>query len=241
MRLIVSVIVYEIFIKLLSWQSINLIKIKITSKMKFLTKVSVILLVTLSLQIVNGQTSNDDDAEDKLSLNSGTIDSQFEYIFIKSGNFKGTNGQKYEAVKFAWLLTLKKNVLDSLKTTYDKLENSEKTVENQSKEIEELKGRLVNTQSTLDQTNTQKNNMALLGMQTSKTNYNVIMWTIVAALLGFLLFFIYKFKGSNSATREAKHKLNEVEIEFEEHRRNALEREQKVRRQLQDELNKQKS
>lgn len=208
--------------------------------MKFLTKVSVILLVTFSLQIVSGQTSNDDE-DDKLSLNSGTIDSQFEYIFKKSGNFKGTNGQKYEAVKYAWLLTLKAHVLDSLKTTYAKLENSEKIVEDQSKEIEELKGKLVNTQSTLDQTNSEKNNMALLGMQTSKINYNVIMWSIVAALLACLLFFIYKFKGSNSATREAKHKLNEVETEFEEHRRNALEREQKVRRQLQDELNKQKS
>jgi len=59
--------------------------------------------------------------------------------------------------------------------------------------------------------------------------------------LALLLFFIYKFKGSNSSTRDAKHKLGEVESEYEEHRRNALEREQKVRRQLQDELNKQKS
>lgn len=209
--------------------------------MKFLTKVSVILLVTMSLQSVNAQKSNDDDPEDKLSLNSGTIDSQFEYIFKKSGNFKGTNGQKYEAVKYAWLLTLKAHVLDSLKTTYTKLESSEKVVGTQAKEIEDLKAKLGNTQNNLDQTNTEKNNMALLGMQTSKTNYNVIMWSIVAGLLAFLLFFIYKFKGSNSATRDAKHKLDEVETEFEEHRRNALEREQKVRRQLQDELNKHKS
>jgi uncharacterized membrane protein (DUF106 family) len=83
--------------------------------------------------------------------------------------------------------------------------------------------------------------MALLGMQTSKTNYNVIMWTIIAALTALLLFFIYKFKNSNSLTKEAKYKLEEVESEFEEHRRNALEREQKVRRQLQDELNKNKA
>ncbi|WP_179339124.1 tRNA (guanine-N1)-methyltransferase [Winogradskyella ludwigii] len=208
--------------------------------MKFLTKVSVILLVTFSLQITNGQ-SNDDDAEDKLSLNSGTIDSQFEYIFKKSGNFKGTNGQKYEAVKFSWLLTLKSHVLDSLKTTYTKLENSEKVVGNQTKEIEELKSKLANTQSNLEQTDSEKNNMALLGMQTSKTNYNVIMWSIIAGLFAFLLLFIYKFKGSNSSTREAKLRLDEVETEFEDHRRNALEREQKVRRQLQDELNKHKS
>ncbi|WP_299103120.1 tRNA (guanine-N1)-methyltransferase [uncultured Winogradskyella sp.] len=208
--------------------------------MKFLTKVSVILIVTLSLQNLNAQT-NTDDEDDKLSLNSGTIDSQFEYIFKKSGNFRGTNGQKYEAVKYAWLLTLKAHVLDSLKTTYKKLENSEKVVGNQAKEIEDLKVKLVDTQTILDQTDSEKNNMALLGMQTSKTNYNVIMWSIIGALFAFLLLFIYKFKGSNSATREAKHKLDEVETEFEEHRRTALEREQKVRRQLQDELNKHKS
>jgi hypothetical protein len=74
-----------------------------------------------------------------------------------------------------------------------------------------------------------------------KTNYNILMWSIIAALLSLLLFFIYKFKNSNALTREAKLKLDEVETEFEEHRRTALEREQKVRRQLQDELNKNKA
>lgn len=208
--------------------------------MKFLAKIAVILIVTFNLQSVNAQ-SQQDDTEEQYSLDSGNIDSQFEYVFRKSGNFKGTNGQPYEAVKQAWLLKLKANVLDSLKTTYKDLANSEATVANQVKEIEDLKAKLGNTQTTLDQINEEKNNMALLGMQTSKTNYNVIMWTIIAALTALLLFFIYKFKNSNSLTKEAKHKLDEVETEFEEHRRNALEREQKVRRQLQDEINKNKA
>jgi len=208
--------------------------------MKFLAKVTVILIVTFNLQTLTAQTQQDD-ADEQYSLDSGNIDSQFEYVFRKSGNFKGTNGQPYEAVKQAWLLKLKANVLDSLKTTYKDLANSEATVANQVKEIDDLKAKLGNTQTTLDQTNEEKNNMALLGMQTSKTNYNVIMWTIIAALTALLLFFIYKFKNSNSLTKEAKFKLEEVESEFEEHRRNALEREQKVRRQLQDELNKNKA
>lgn len=206
--------------------------------MKFLTKLAVALVITTSFQTTNAQTTNQ--KGEILSLNSGTIDSQFEYIFRKSGNFKGLKGQKYEAVKYSSLITLKAHVLDSLKTTYAKLDSSEKVVDSQAREIEDLKAKLGNTQSNLDQTNSEKNNMALLGMQTSKTNYNLIMWTIIGALLAFLLFFIYKFKGSNSATQNAKHKLEEVETEFEEHRRGALEREQKVRRQLQDELNKQK-
>ena len=82
--------------------------------------------------------------------------------------------------------------------------------------------------------------MALFGMQMSKTNYNVLMWSIIGGLLALLVFFIYKFKNSNDITREANKNLAEIEEEFDEHRRTALEREQKVRRQLQDELNKQK-
>ena len=208
--------------------------------MKFLTKIAVALIVTFNLHTTHAQT-NTANTDDQLSLDSGTIDSQFEYVFRKSGNFRGTNGQAYEAVKQAWLLKLKSNVLDSLKTTYKNLEDSKNTVDGQAKEIADLKSKLTNTQTTLDQTNTEKNNMALLGMQTSKTNYNVIMWGIVAGLFALLLFFIFKFKSSNALTKGAKLKLEEVETEFEEHRRIALEREQKVRRQLQDEINKNKA
>jgi len=60
-------------------------------------------------------------------------------------------------------------------------------------------------------------------------------------LLALLLFFIYKYKNSNSITRDVNMSLSEIEGEFEEHRKVALEREQKVRRQLQDELNKHKT
>ena len=41
-------------------------------------------------------------------------------------------------------------------------------------------------------------------------------------------------------TQEAKTSLDELEIEYEEHRRRALEREQKISRQYQDEINKNK-
>ena len=183
------------------------------------------------------QTKQDDEA---LSLYKGTIDNQFEYILKKSGNFKGTNGQPYEAVKRSMFLALRAHTIDSLKTVHKNLAETKAVVENQAKEITDLKSRLSNTKVDLDKTNSEKNNMALFGMQMSKISYNVLMWAIIAGLLALLIFFIYKFKNSNSITREAKHNLAEIEEEFDEHRRTALEREQKVRRQLQDEINKQK-
>lgn len=173
--------------------------------------------------------------EDKLSLNSGSIDNQFDFVIKRSNNY-----QDYKVVKKNWLFTLKAHTLDSLKAVHKDLADTQLVVKNQAEEISGLKLNLSNTQSDLDKTNTEKDNMALFGLQMSKTNYNVLMWTIIAGLLALLLFFIFKFKNSNAITREAKLALAETEEEFEGHRKSALEREQKVRRQLQDEINKQK-
>ena len=172
--------------------------------------------------------------KDKLSLNEGTIDNQFEYVIQKSNKY-----QDYKVVKRTWLYALKAHTLDSLKAVHKDLADTQAIVDTQAKEITDLKNNLSSTQTTLNQTNEEKDNMALFGMQMSKGKYNVLMWSIIGGLFALLLLFIYKFKNSNSITKQAKLSLAETEEEFEEHRRNALEREQKVRRQLQDEINKQ--
>ncbi|WP_460219230.1 tRNA (guanine-N1)-methyltransferase [Psychroserpens sp. MEBiC05023] len=206
--------------------------------MKIFKTLLLTTITVFSLSIASAQTNAD---EEQLSLNSGTIDSQFEYVFRKSGNFKGTKGQKYEAVKQSWLLKLKANVLDSLKTTYQELDKTQTEVATQAKTIEGLNTELANTKTELSNTISEKDSMELFGIQTSKPNYSLILWSIVGVLSALLLFFIYKYRNSNAITKQAKISLAETEEEFEEHRRVALEREQKVRRQLQDEINKQKN
>lgn len=203
--------------------------------MKILAKTLVIITLVFSQSVV-AQTQE----EEQLSLDKGPIEDQFEYIFQKSGNFKGTNGQKYEAVKYISLLKLKANTIDSLNSLKTTLENSVVKVLAQQKEINDLKEQLEKTQSTLTATNVEKDSMSLFGMQMSKGGYNILLWSIIGGLLALTLFFLFRFNSSNSATRTGKLKLKEVEDEFEEHRRVALEREQKVRRQLQDEINKNK-
>ncbi len=205
--------------------------------MNYIKSLAVIVLFSVCTLTSFAQTTQE---EETLSLDSGTINNQFEYLLKKSGNFKGTNGEMYEAVKLNMILTLKSHVIDSLKTLHKDLTDTQAIVKTQAKEITDLKTNLTNTESDLDKTKSEKDSMSLFGLQMSKTGYNILMWIIIAGLLGFLLFFIYKFKNSNTITKDAKKALSEIEEEFEEHRKTALEREQKVRRQLQDEINKQK-
>lgn len=178
------------------------------------------------------QTAN---ADEKLSLNSGTIDNQFEYVIRRSNSW-----QEYKTVKKTWLYALKAHTIDSLKAVHKDLNDTRAIVETQAKEIETLKQNLSNTKTSLDETVIEKDNMELFGIQMSKANYSLILWSIVGVLSALLLFFIYKYRNSNTITKHANKSLAETEEEFEEHRRNALEREQKVRRQLQDMINEQK-
>ena len=189
-------------------------------------------LASLFVVTLSAQTESD---KAKLSLNDGTIDNQFEYVIKKSNRY-----QDYKVVKINWLNTLKAHTLDSLNALRKDLSDTQTVVDTQANEISELKTNLTNTQNNLDKTNKEKNSMALFGLQMSKTSYNLLMWTIIAALFVLLILFVYKFKNSNSVTKLTKNTLIDIEEEFEEHRRKALEREQIVRRQLQDELNKQK-
>ena len=199
-----------------------------------LTKQLFFITIAFFLTLTSFSQTNDAQ-EDKLSLNSGSIDNQFEFVIRRSNSW-----QDYKTVKKTWLYTLKSHTLDTLKAVHKDLADTQVVVKNQVKEIADLKLNLSNTQTDLDKTNTEKNNMALFGLQMSKSSYNVLMWSIIGGLLVLLLFFIYKFNNSNAITRKAKKNLAETEEEFEEHRKTALEREQKVRRQLQDEINKQK-
>ncbi|MGE5944668.1 MAG: tRNA (guanine-N1)-methyltransferase [Flavobacteriales bacterium] len=179
--------------------------------------------------------SQNDTDDEKLSLDEGTIDNQFEYVIRRSNNY-----QDFKVVKKTWLSTLKAHTIDSLNAVHKDLADTQALVDTQAKEISDLKASLESTQTNLENTRNEKDNISLFGMQMSKGSYKTIMWFIIACLLVLLGLFIYKFRNSNAITRQAKKNLADIEEEFEEHRKTAVEREQKVRRQLQDEINKQK-
>lgn len=171
----------------------------------------------------------------KSPLDTISIKSQFEYVYSKSNNYN-----RYKVVSRDWYSKLEKNTLDSLKGAHEDITKNLAIINQQKQTINSLKTELNTAQNDYSLIKAEKDNMPFLGVEMSKSSYTGTMWAIILALLGGFAFFVYRFKNSNSLTKEAQKLLSETENEFEEHRRNALEREQKVRRQLQDELNKQK-
>ena len=170
---------------------------------------------------------------DGLSLDKGTVGDQFQFIITRSNNY-----QNYKVVKREWLQTLKSHVLDSLKTFNEELGNERRLVTSQKDEISALNSKLTTANETIGSLEKEKSSVTFLGAQMNKSAYKGLVWTIIAGLLGTLLFFIYRFKNSNTVTVSTKNTLEELRGEFESYKKRALEREQKVRRNLQDVLNK---
>ncbi len=191
-----------------------------------------VLVLFFNLNL-NAQTVKD--TNQNISLDSVSIDNQFEYLIQKSGKY-----QDYKVVKKTWLYKIKANTQDSINAFKKELKDAKTVVTKQIEQINVLNNSISDTKSKLLETIQVKDNMSLFGIKTSKTDYNIIMWSIISLLLIVLFFFIFKFKSSHAITQEAKLKLKDLEQEYEEHRSVALEREQKVRRQLQDLINKNK-
>ena len=199
----------------------------------------ILLLLALLLASNVQFAQNAEEEEDKLSLDEGPISNQFDYIAKRSGNYRA-DGVRYEVVKESNLFKIRKNVLDSIAAMNKKTGELKATIAEHETTITSLNKKLEETTTNLGLVTEEKDSMSFLGLPVSKGTYNFVLWTIIGALFLTLGLFIYKFRNSNILTQEAKQNLSELEVEYEDHRRRALEREQKISRQLQDELNKQK-
>lgn len=194
------------------------------------SKILFILALSISLSYFSQETTPEVVQEDN------SIKGQFDKIYRTS-----TTYQVYKVIGKDKYQRLKSNVLDSLKDAKSLISEKENLLKIERDNIKKTKELLSKTQADLEASNKKENSISLFGMQLSKINYNLLLWSIIIISLLGLFYFIFKFSSSNVLTKEAQNSLLDVEQEFEQHRKKSLEREQKLRRQLQDEVNKLRS
>ena len=174
--------------------------------------------------------------ENELSINSGSLNDQFDYAIKKSSPYL-----EFRVVKEAWMLKLKQHVADSLKEASLELERANKTIAVKTNEINSIKAVLQNTNKKLDSTIKEKNSLRILGIQMNKTFYTLLMLLIMGGLAALLVFLIILFKRNLIITRQTRKDLQNLEETFKQHRTNARLREEKLARDYHYELSKYKN
>ncbi len=164
-----------------------------------------------------------------------TIEEKIDHLYKTSISY-GDN----KAIRKVRYQHLKNEILDSL--NYYK-----KSINNKSDTISFQKDSIINLGKTVDDllfdaklALDTKNEIQLVGVSFHKNSYQILVWGIIFLLVITLCYFIYKYKNSYTVTKQAIQDRADLEEEFSEHRKKSLIREQKLRRQLQDEINKQR-
>jgi hypothetical protein len=191
--------------------------------------------IAIAVMTVLFITTNVFSQSTKKLIDTGSVKNQFDYVIDESNNY-----QTYKVVKATWLLKLKSNVIDSLLASKKEILDNSDIMNSQKQLIDSLNIKLAATETVISDLIAEKESISLFGIQFEKATFKTLFFLIVVGLVGALLFFITKFKHSNSITTQCKEALKQAEDEFEIHREKALQREQKAMRRLQDELNKQK-
>ncbi|MGB0884467.1 MAG: tRNA (guanine-N1)-methyltransferase [Flavobacteriales bacterium] len=172
-------------------------------------------------------------AQSGRAYDSLDVSAKVDYLFTESSSYK-----HFKVVEKVWLKEVIKQIKDSLSSQEKEHQLALQQIDKQSKTIESLNQTLKSNNSKLSIAENQKDQMSFLGKPFSKSAYQAIMWAIVAVLALLLLIFIGKFKSSSSLTSQSQKEKLTLESELEDVKKKALEREQKLKRELQDEINK---
>lgn len=188
-----------------------------------------ILSLVLVFSVFQLPTMAQDTTSLQNSLNSGTISSQFDYIYRVSNGF-----QEYEVVKKANLEKLKSNVTDSIRVLRKEIADLKLKQNSVSDSLANFSEVLEKVNQEKEAAILEKDSFSFLGIAIEKNLYSTIMWLLVAGLAAAMAFFSVQYVRSFGRVKKAQKDLEDVQAEFDQHRKNALERERKLKRELID-------
>ena len=184
-----------------------------------------IFCLLMSVNTFSQKTKND-----TLSLSK-----QFEQVYRRSSSYKD-----FKVIRKSTFQNLKKNTLDSIKIIDEKLKIESQKNTGLEQEISSFAKIRLEQDLELSEAILEKNTIFFVGLKLKKNTFKIIIWGIFLTLIILICYLSYKLKDGVKITSQAKKELTRVEEEFNSHKKKSLVRDQKLRRQLQDEINKQR-
>ena len=173
------------------------------------------------------------DNENSGSLDAGTIESLYDYIWKSSNKY-----QDHKVVRAFKLNKFRDNVIDSLKALEQEIISLNISIVSKNSSNRGLNTTIDTLNTQLFQAISEKESFSILGTSTSKSIFKSLFWTITF-VLGFLLIFsFFRLKSKTAIAKEARVNFSMLEHEFEDFKKRSREKEQVLARQLQNEINK---
>ena len=163
------------------------------------------------------------------------LSKQFEQVYRRSSSYKD-----YKVIRKTTFQKLKNNALDSVKSIDEKFKFENQKSLKLEQEINNISKIRLKQDLELSKAILEKDTISFGGLKLKKNTFKIIIWSIFLTLIILTCFFAYKLKDGIKITSQAKNELTKVEEEFNSYKKKSLVSDQKLRRQLQDEINKQR-
>ncbi len=165
--------------------------------------------------------------------NAQTLNDQFNTLKEDAGNYK-----QFKVIDEAALNNFWKTTMDSVRSL--KNEKANLIGENSQKEsnIRQLETTIDAKDDQIEALETQTSSISVFGAVMEKSTFIFISFFTIGALVVVLLLLLYQYKDNNKVAKEKVKAYDKLNNDFEEYKRNALEKQMKLRRDLQTERNK---
>lgn len=167
---------------------------------------------------------------------SNRIATQFDYILQKSESY-----QDLKIVKRKLIESLQRDVLRSLSKIETELNSSKTTLSEQQSQIQSLQAKMTSLNAALSTYTNAGPTVTFLGIEFNQKVFATTFALLLFGSVALVLFFALRYKKSNAVSAHSKSVLAELEEEYQNYKQKSIEREQKISRLLQDEINKQKN
>lgn len=164
--------------------------------------------------------------QDKLSaqampevFDNGTLQEQFEYLQNRTLIYNN-----FRAIREDMFLEIKRNSLDSLKKSFGEINMLNQRIVQHQIEKDSIQQNLSTAISERDAAIEARDSLFLFGLPLSKSFYNILLWSIIAALA--LLFIIagILYKRANVIASQKTKDMKELQLEYDEYKKASRER-----------------
>ncbi|MCJ8165067.1 hypothetical protein MKJ04_09445 [Pontibacter sp. E15-1] len=178
---------------------------------------------------------------------TNTLSRQFNNLKGNANSYQ-ENNKTYKVVAVTSLDAFWKSVQDTIKarevalikagkSTEEALTQAKDSIQKQNNQLQEIKQQYAVKEQEVQQSAHNVANLSVLGLDMEKQHYVFLSFGVIITLLLVLGIIMMQFRSSKQTAVVKQRAFDEIDQEYSEFKKNAREKELKVKRELQTEMN----
>lgn len=173
----------------------------------------------------------------QVKTDADQLDQQFEELKSNSNSVQSGSGREYKVIDLQNMNSLWNDVQELMAASSEEIEKTKSRVDALNGEVASLSQRVEAQQASIQESEFAATHLSVLGIDIPKDKFVATFWISIGVLIVLLVVAVYQYKLTRDSTRRTQINFMQLQEEMEELRKTSLEKERRLRRELQTERN----